>query len=283
MGQLRDEMLKVMELRNLSPNTITSYLNYMTTFTRFINKSPAETNAQEIRDYLYYLLKERNLSWSSINVEYSAIQFFWEKVLHRPWNVAHIPRSKTDKPLPIILSRTDISKLFHVTTNLKHRMILMTIYSGGLRVSEAANLKIANIESDRMLIRVNQGKGKKDRFTLLSSMLVPELRDYYLTYRPISWLFPGKDASKPISKETIQRFFKRSKRNAGILKEATPHTLRHSFATHYLEDGGNVFTLKELLGHSNLQTTLIYIHMQFTNRNYMVSPLDNLSGGPVNE
>jgi site-specific recombinase XerD len=154
--------------------------------------------------------------------------------------------------------------------------MLMTTYCGGLRVSETAHLKIEDIDSSRMLIRVDQGKGRKDRDTLLSEVALKELRCYYLKYRPTSWLFPGKEEDKPIDVGTIQRLFKRAKNKAGIRKAATPHTLRHSFATHFLEDGGDLFHLKKLLGHTSLKTTLIYIHIQHRSLKKLISPLDRM-------
>ncbi len=279
MSQLKDQMLMEMELRNCSPRTIQCYLSHMKRFTRFINGSPANASKEQIRHYLYHLVKERNLSWSNANIGYSAIRFFFIHVLHKSWNVEHIPRPKKEKKLPAILSRREIIKLFKVTSDMKYRMIFKTIYCGGLRVSEAAHLKIADIDSERMLIRVTRGKGKKDRDTLLSPVLLPELREYYRQYRPISWLFPGRKKTAPIITDCIQRKFRDSKKAAGIIKDATPHSLRHSFSTHFLENGGNVFTLKELLGHSDLRTTMIYVHTTAKQAAYIGSPLDRLAQG----
>ncbi|MFQ6003525.1 MAG: tyrosine-type recombinase/integrase [Candidatus Zixiibacteriota bacterium] len=278
MGKLRDQMLMDMELRNFSPKTIEAYLGHMVSFTRLFGRSPAEMGEPEIRRYLHYLLREKQVSWSNINVGYCALKFFYTKTLHRSWNVEHIPRPKTPRTLPEVLSRDEVQRIFEVTPNLKHRTILMTTYSGGLRVSEVAHLKIGDIDSGRMTIRVNQGKGRKDRYTILSEVCLRELRRYYLEYRPRIWLFPGKDQAKPIDVGTIQRVFKDAKHKAGIRKQATPHTLRHSFATHFLEDGGNVFRLKELLGHRFLQTTLIYVHIQNEHLTEAISPLDRMGG-----
>lgn len=276
MGKLKDQMVMEMELRNYSPRTVKGYLGHMVAFTRFLGKSPAEMGETEIRQYLHYLKTEKRVSWSNINVGYCALKFFYTKTLHRNWNVEHIPRPKAPKTLPNVLSRSEVGKIFDATENLKHRVILMTAYSGGLRVSEVAHLKISDIDSSRMVIRVDQGKGKKDRYTLLSEVLLKELRCYYRLWRPTTWLFPGKDRDKPIDVGSIQRVFKRAKEKAGIRKPATPHTLRHSFATHFLEDGGDIFRLKELLGHSSLKTTLTYVHLQHVNLKKVVSPLDRM-------
>jgi site-specific recombinase XerD len=277
MGKLKDQMLMEMELRNLSDRTIKAYLGHMVSYTKKFGKSPAEMGETEIRQYLHYLKKEKCSSWSGINIGYSALKFFYTKTLHRGWNVEHIPRPKGETRLPVVLSRTEIKKLFDAADELKHLAILMTTYAGGLRVSETAHLKIADIDSSRMLIRINQGKGKKDRYTLLSEVALKELRCYYRKYRPTTWLFPGRNNDSPIDTGTIQQIMKETKDRAGILKAATPHTLRHSFATHFLEDGGDLFHLKELLGHSSLKTTLIYIHIQRKSLKKLISPLDRMS------
>lgn len=276
MGKLKDQMLMDMELRNFSPKTIKAYLGHMTDFSKLFWKSPSEMGEGEIRQYLYHLKKEKRSSWSNINIGYCALKFFYTKTLHRDWNVDHIPRPQGEKKLPVVLSRSEIKQLFEATANLKNLAMLMTSYSGGLRVSETAHLKIEDIDSSLMLIRVDQGKGRKDRYTLLSQVALKELRSYYLKYRPTTWLFPGKDNDKPIDTGTIQRIFKQTKNKAGIRKAATPHTLRHSFATHFLEDGDDIFHLKKLLGHSSLKTTLIYIHIQHKNLNKLISPLDRM-------
>ena len=276
MGELKDRMLMDMELRNFSPKTIKAYLCHMTNFSKLFLKSPSEMGEVEIRQYLYHLKEEKKVSWSNINIGYCAIKFFYTKTLHRGWNVDHLPRPKGEKKLPVVLSRAELKKLFDATSNLKHLTMLMTTYCGGLRVSETAHLKIADIDSSRMLIRVDQGKGRKDRDTLLSAVALKELRCYYLKYRPTTLLFPGKDNDKPIDTGTIQRIFKQARNKAGIRKAATPHTLRHSFATHFLEDGGDLFHLKKLMGHASLKTTLIYIHIQHQSLNKLISPLDRM-------
>ena len=177
MGQLKEQMLMEMELRNFSPKTVKAYLGHMVSYTKLFGRSPADMGDAEIRQYLYYLLKDRQVSWSNINIAYSSLKFFYVRVLHRPWNVDHIPRPKKEKRLPQILSYSELDRLFEVTRNIKHRLIFKTVYAGGLRVSEVAQLKVSNIDSDRMTIRIDQGKGKKDRYTVLAHALVPELRN----------------------------------------------------------------------------------------------------------
>jgi len=276
MGQLKEQMLMEMELRNFSPKTVKAYLWHMVSYTKLFGKSPAEMGDVEIRQYLYYLLKDRQVSWSNINIAYSSLKFFYTRILHRSWNVDHIPRPKNQKRLPHVLSYSELDRLFEITSNMKHRLIFETAYAGGLRVSEVAKLKVSNIDSCRMTIRIDHGKGKKDRYTVLAHVLVPELRDYYRTYRPQTWLFPGRDKTSPISVGTIQRVFKTCKQKAGIHKPVTPHALRHSFATHFLEEGGNLVKLQLLLGHRYLQTTMIYVHIQDRDFSKVISPLDSM-------
>jgi integrase/recombinase XerD len=276
MGQLRDQMVMEMQLRNYSDKTIEDYTRHIVWYTKHFGCSPAELGEAEIKRYLHYLLVERELSWSYVNVSYSALQFLYEKTLKHPWNVEKIPRPKTGLKLPEILSDKELLRLFDATNNLKHRMMLMITYAAGLRVSETAKLKLTHIDSDRMQIRVEQGKGRKDRYTLLSAPLLPVLRRYYRQYRPLTYLFEGKKAGLPLSTETIQKVFKQAKESAGIKKQATVHTLRHCFATHLMENGVDLLTIKKLMGHRSIQTTLRYVRIGHEHIRTVVSPLDKL-------
>ncbi len=212
MGALRDRMSTNMRLRNLSPRTIKAYLWHVTEFTGYFGKAPDLLGEEEVRQYLQYLLDERKASWSKMNVGYSALKFFYVDTLHRDWQVDKIPRPKGERRLPVVLSGQELNKLFSATSNQKHRVIFKTIYSAGLRLSEAANLKLHHIESDSIRIRVEQGKGKKDRYTLLSETVLVELRDYWRACRPTSWLFYGADKERPISVSTIQVAFRAAKK-----------------------------------------------------------------------
>lgn len=278
MGILKDQMLMEMELRNFRPKTIYAYIWQMESYTRLFGKAPDLMGELEVRQYLHHLKKVKDVSSSHINIAYCALRFFYVKTLHRDWNVDRIPRPKTEKRLPNILARSELKRLFDSVENLKHRAMLLTSYSGGLRVSETANLKLTDIDSKRMLIRVDQGKGAKDRYTLLSELALEVLRDYYRKYRPKVRLFPGKSENEEcaINVSTIQRVFKLAKTKARIKKPASMHTLRHCFATHSLEDGVDLFTIKDLMGHRSLSTTLKYIHLQRRNLKKISSPLDNL-------
>ena len=212
MGKLRDQMLMELELRNYAAKTIQAYLGHMTAYTRLFMKSPAEMGEEEVRKYLHHLKTVKKVSSSNINIAYWALHFFYVKTLHRDWNVEKIPHPKTEKKLPVVLAREEVKKLLDAVSNLKHRVILMTAYAGGLRVSEVAHLKIEDIDSQRMMIRVDQGKGKKDRYTLLSQTLLENLRNYYKAHRPQKWLFPGSPPDEPIDAGSIQRVFKRAKK-----------------------------------------------------------------------
>ena len=212
MGQLRDQMKMELELRNYAPKTIKAYLGHMVGYTRLFMKSPAEMGEAEIRKYLHHLKTVRKASSSNINIAYWALHFFYVKTLHRDWNVEKIPHPKKEKKLPVVLAQEEVKKLFEAVSNLKHRVMLMTAYSGGLRVSEVVHLKIEDIDSQRMLIRVEQGKGKKDRYTLLSQTLLSNLRIYYKTHRPQKWLFPGSRPDEPMDAGSILRVFKRAKK-----------------------------------------------------------------------
>jgi integrase len=205
-------MLVNMRLRNLSPRTIKAYLWHVTEFTRYFGKAPDLLGEEEVRRYLQYLLDERKVSWSNMNIGYSALKFFYVNTLHRDWQVYKIPRPKGESRLPVVLSRRELQEMFSATSNRKHRMIFRTIYSAGLRLSEAASLKVHHIEGDSMRIRVEQGKGKKDRYTLLSETVLVELRDYWRVYRPSSWLFFGQSKGRPISVSTIQVAFRAAKK-----------------------------------------------------------------------
>jgi integrase/recombinase XerD len=274
MGELRDRMEKDMKLRRLSPRTIATYLVWMKNVALYFRKSPAKLSDEEIRDFLYYLIEERKASQAGISQCYSALKFFFERTLQREWNHQRIPRSKQRKKLPGVLSRQEVESIFSATENLKHRAILMTIYSAGLRISEATRLKVSDIDSGRMTIRVSEGKGLKDRYTLLGERNLELLRLYYKAYRPSGWLFPGRDPSEPIDVSSVQRVFKVCLYKAGIKKKASVHTLRHSFATHLLESGIDLYYIQRLLGHKSAGTTSVYLHVTGKDIGKIRSPID---------
>lgn len=278
MGKLRDQMEMDMRLRRFSPKTIACYLACMKGVARHFRKSPAELGDEEIRAYLHYLMEERKVSQSVLVQTYSALKFFFENTLQKQWNTFRIPRCKQRRKLPGVLTREEVESILSVTKNLKHRAILMTIYSAGLRIGEVTRLKVSDIDSGRMMIRVNEGKGLKDRYTLLGERNLEMLRRYWKTYRPLEWLFPGRNASGPVSISAIQRVFKTSLEKAGIKKKASVHTLRHCFATHLLDSGTDLYYIQRLLGHKSAGATSVYLHITGKDIGKIKSPIDSSVG-----
>lgn len=230
MGKLHDKMLMVMQMRNFSARTIQAYTAHMKAFVIMFHRPPDELGPDEICQYLHHLRREKKTSWSNINIGYCALKLFYENVLGMEWHVNKIPRPKSEKRLPVVLSTDEIKVLLSATFNFKHRAILMTIYSAGLRLNEALHLKISDIDSKRMQIRVRQGKGKKDRYTLLSTVLLSLLRTYYKMYKPKSWLFEGNSPEGTLDPGSIQRAIQKAKKKLALLNllPSTP------FATHLL-------------------------------------------------
>jgi site-specific recombinase XerD len=280
MGNLRDKMKKDMELKNLSERTIETYLKCMRNFVIHYGKSPEDMGHSAIRDYLYYLLKEKNASQATISQHYSALKFFYQTTLGRDWDALKIPRSRREKKLPIVLSREEVGAVLDSVRNLKYRTILMTIYSGGLRLGEALSLKVSDIDSQRMMIHVRRAKGNKDRYTLLGNRSLEMLRNYWSIYRPQDLLFPSRRAGQPICPTGTQKAFKEALYKTGIKKKASVHTLRHSFATHLLEEGTEIPYIQNLLGHSDPRTTSIYLHVARKKLSKVVSPIDLIGQEP---
>ncbi len=274
MTELREKMIKAMELRNFSPKTQTAYLAAVTNIAKHYMKSPEQISQDVVEDYLLYLKKERKLSYSTRNQVISGLKFFFNQTLKNPDMVLQLPRKKTPVKLPEVLSVDEVKRVINAPSNIKHRVILMTAYSAGLRVSEVVRLKPRHIVSARMLILVEDGKGEKDRYTILSENLLKNLRDYWQGYRPAKWLFPSVNPEKHISCSTAQKLFVSAKKKAGISKGRGIHTLRHSFATHLLEAGYDISTIQKLLGHRHLSSTLVYLHVSKKVICAVKSPLD---------
>lgn len=266
---------KLKELR-YSYNTLMVYTDL---FEEFINYFPDkeihEITEEEVVIFLRYLVNVRKISTSYQNQSINAIKFYYERVLGGQRKVYLIERPREENYLPEVLSTKEISKILISIDNLKHKAIIMTIYSSGFRIGEAINLKIKDIDSERMQIRIEQGKGKKDRYTILSSKNLDLLRKYFLEYKPKKWLFEGMSGGK-YSRKSIQIILKKAALKAGILKRITVHTLRHSFATHLLESGTDIRYIQSLLGHSNTKTTEIYTHITKKGLDKIKSPLDDL-------
>lgn len=274
MTELREKMIKAMELRNFSPSTLTAYLSAVTNLAKHYKKSPEGITQEEVEDYLLYLKKERKLSFSTRNQAISGLKFFFNETIKNPDMKLQLPRRKTPVKLPEVLSVDEVNRVINAPSNVKHRVILMTAYSAGLRVSELVCLEPRHIVSSRMLILVENGKGIKDRYTILSKTLLENLRQYWQSYRPIKWLFPSPNPQKHISRSTAQKLFASAKNKAGVNKGRGIHTLRHCFATHLLEAGYDITMIQKLLGHRHLSTTLVYLHVSKRAICAVKSPLD---------
>jgi integrase/recombinase XerD len=280
MTQLRRRMIEDMELRNLAPKTIEVYTQRVAAFAKHFRRSPDALGPDEVRSYLLHLVQERHVSWSYYNQTVAALRFLYEVTLQREGVMTRIRCPKVPKKLPVVLSTDEVTRVLAAVASIKHRALLMTAYAAGLRVSEVASLRIDDIDSKRMVIRVRQGKGRKDRYVMLSPRLLDLLRLYWKAERPADWLFPGDIPGRPLVEESIRRICTRAAKAAGLDKHVTAHTLRHSFATHLLEAGTDIRTIQVLLGHRNLKTTALYTHVSPAAVEAAQSPLDRLAALP---
>ena len=276
MTPLRQRMLEDMGIRNLAENTQSAYLQQIAAYSRYFNRSPDQLGPEEIRTYQLYLMEIRALTPSSICVATGALRFLYKVTLKRTWAVDEIPMPKRPRKLPEILSPKEVMHFLNAITNHKHRAILMTAYAAGLRVSEATHLKVTDIDSQRMMLRVEQGKGMKDRYVMLSPRLLDVLRTYWKSARPTRWMFPGEVPGQPITREAVGLACQKARRDAGITKPITPHSLRHAFASHLLESGANLRTIQLLLGHRSLATTARYLKVVTSTVCATASPFDLL-------
>ena len=281
MTDLRQRMQEDMRIRNLSPRTIECYLRHVGAFARYFGKSPAELDREHIRQYQVYLVEQRQASWSMFNQAVCALRFLYRTTLGHDWAVPHIPFAKHPRRLPTVLCVAEVQRLLACVKNSRQRLLLAVIYSGGLRVSEALHLKVGDIDSQRMVIRIRHGKGNKDREVPLSPCLLNWLRQYYRTYRPSDHLFPARPGgTRPWSPSTIQSTCRKAAARAGLTKRVTVHTLRHSYATTLMESGVNMRTIQLLLGHNNLRTTTRYTHVTRETLQQTLSPLDLIPDDP---
>jgi integrase/recombinase XerD len=278
MSELREKMKMDMELKGYSPRTIKNYIGHVSNFAKYYNKSPELLREKEIREYLHYCIMERKLSEGTVNYINAALKFFYTKTLNRYWNMDKIFRIKEPRRLPVVLSPEEVKSIFDVTENLKHKAILMTVYSAGLRVSEVCNLRVTDIDSKNMQIFIREGKGKKDRYSLLSKANLEILREYWKKYHPTEYLFSGKGRTDAITPRSVQKMLEKSIEKTRITKNATVHTLRHSFATHLLDAGTDICYIQRLLGHTRITTTTIYLHLRRIDLLNIKSPLDMLLG-----
>ena len=267
-------MLADLQLSGATPRTQKSYLREAGNLAKYFNRSPAELGEEELKEYMLYLMKERHLSAGTFRFYVAALKFLYRTTLKREWAVEKIKCPRAKRKLPIVLDLSEVESLFAVTPNLKHKAMLMITYSSGLRASETAHLKITDIDSKRMMVRISQGKGGKDRYSILSQTTLQHLRQYWRKYHPTEWLFNGAEKNDPISTNSIQQLFYKAKKRAGITKPASVHTLRHSFATHLIEAGTSLHHVQLLLGHRSPTTTTVYLHVSRLNLAQVISPLD---------
>jgi site-specific recombinase XerD len=277
MTQLRQRMLEELQRRNYSTGTIRLYLRHVAGFALHFHRSPDQLGAEDIRQYQLFLIQEKKLAWSTYNQIVCALRFFYAKTLKRPFLLADIPFTRKPQQLPLILSQQEVARILTVPPHFKSRALLMTIYAAGLRRSEVARLRVSDIDSARMTITVRQGKGQRDRVVMLSPILLDTLRQYWRYNKPKEWLFPGETPGQPISGNDIFMVFHNVVRRAGITKKVSPHSLRHSFATHLLESGTDLRTIQILLGHRSLKTTARYLHVSQQHVRATASPLDSLN------
>lgn len=255
-------MTEYMQLKGYSPRTIKCYVNMAAAYARHFGKSPELTDCEDVRLYMLYLLEERGCSMSHLSQAYSALKVLFVKVLGRDGCGDKIPRPKRARTLPAVMSVEEVERLIRSLGNIKHRTMLQVLYGAGLRVSELIGLRIGDIDSDRKVITVRHGKGNKDRQVPLPPTLLEVLREYWKLYRPKEFLFENRRSGAQMSERTVQSVFSQAKKAAGINKKISPHTLRHSYATHLLEAGTDLLSIRNQLGHRNITTTTVYLHLQ---------------------
>jgi site-specific recombinase XerD len=279
--RLRQIMLDELQRRNYAPSTVHNYIHAIEDFARYFGRSPYYLGPNHIRQYQAHLFRDRKLTAQTIRVRTAALRFLFVKTLKRPYLHEHIPFPKRPRILPTVLSPEEVQQLIASAKNLMHRAMLMTLYATGLRRSELCQLKVADVDSERMVIRVRQGKGARDRDVLLSPTLLETLREYWRWMKPRTYLFPGLvngwRADVPITAKVVWDAVVEARTRAGIQKHVTPHTLRHSFATNMLEAGADLRSIQMLLGHRDLADTAIYLHLSRRHLQAVASPIEAIS------
>ena len=276
MGTYRDRMERDLQIRGFSPCTQACYLDRMKAFVRYFMRPPDQLSLEDIHTYQLHLTRERKVSWGVFNQAVAALRFFYGVTLEQDWDIRRIPYQKTGRKLPVVLSQGEVQALLQTPKNLKHRALLMTVYAAGLRVSEVVNLQLQDIDSGRRMLRIEQGKGRQDRYVMLSEKLLLVLRQYWRSSRPQPWLFPGQIPGRPLNRSSVQQVFYQARDAAGITKQVSVHCLRHSFATHLLESGVHIRKIQLLLGHKSLHSTEVYTHVANDFLQHTRSPLDLL-------
>jgi integrase/recombinase XerD len=277
MTEMRRRMEEEMRLRGCRLRTQRAYVQWVSRFAAHYRRAPERMGEEQVRAYLVYLLEDQKLSRPTLVQALCALKFFYVHVLHRSWEVEDLrfPRQQK-KRLPRVLSESEVTRLLESAGSLKEQAILMALYGSGLRLNEVIHLQVKDIDSSKMQIRVRQGKGGKDRNVVLSEVLLEVLRRYFRQYRPVNWLFYGHTPQRPIDERTLQRMVRALSQRAGLRERVTPHTLRHSFATHLLEHGTELPYIQELLGHRSIKTTMLYLRVSPPALRKVISPLDRL-------
>ncbi len=279
MTTLRQRMLEDLRIRNYSPSTVRCYIRAVAEFAKHFNKPPDKLGPKEIRTWQLYLLDKKRVKLSTYIQAVCGLRFFYGHTLHRKIDIDRIPLPRYENKLPVILSKQEVKALLQAPQNLGQRAILATMYGAGLRISEAVSLKVSDLDRDRKVISVRGGKGKKDRQVMLPDPLREVLAAYWRWKRPADWLFPGEKPGRPITRDAVFDACRKAARRAGISKPVHPHSLRHAFATHLLEDGADLLSIQKLMGHANLKTTALYLHLADTTVRSTRSPLETL--GPL--
>jgi site-specific recombinase XerD len=276
-------MIDEMRIRNLADGTQEIYVNCVARFARHFGRSPDQLGPEHVHEYFRHLALEADVGNSYRIVIACALRFLYFKTLKVDWSIDYIPLAKREKKLPVVLSRAEVERFLAAVTSLRHRAMLMTIYSAGLRVSELTHLQVQDIDRERMVIHVRHGKGAKDRYTILAQGVLPVLDAYIEAARPTEWLFPSRKAGCPITRRAVSKACLAAARRARLDKHVTPHTLRHCFATHLLEAGADLRSIQVLLGHQSIRTTTRYLHVAPAANATLVSPLDLLGVSPTGE
>src|SRR5580658_7742879 len=276
MTALRQRMLEDLRIRNYAPTTVSSYIRSVDDFAKHFDKPPDQLGSEEIRSWQLFLLNEKRVKLSTYIQAVCALRFFYQNTLHRRIEIDRIPLPRYEKKLPVILSKAEVRALLRASRNLKHRAMLATMYGAGLRVSEVASLKMSDLDRERRVIWVRGGKGHKDRQVMLAEPLRDLLAAYWRWKRPAEWLFPGSNPDRPIATNSVFRACQAAARKAGIAKPIHPHSLRHAFATHLLDEGVSLLVIQKLLGHAHLKTTALYLHLSDSAVRSTRSPLETL-------
>jgi integrase/recombinase XerD len=275
MGQLKTRMEQDPIFKNYSPATRRNYLLYCRKFAAHFGRSPEELGEEELREYLLHILQIEQVSYSTYRQVLAALKFLYCVTLGKPWEVERIPFPKRrQRPFPDVVGHDDLLKLFSCIKSIKYSALFLACYAAGLRISEACSMRVEDIDSSRMVIRVRYAKGSKQRYTMLCPKLLEVLRVYWKIYRPPQWMFPGQGKSPHLCPDTARQVFRDARDRAGLGRWCTPHSLRHSFATHLLESGTQLVVIQALLGHHNIRTTAVYTHVQTDHVAGLKSPLD---------